>query len=360
MRSLRLRLVLLSTTAVAVVWLLTAVFTWRSALHEIEELLNHPPTTAAHMQKERAELAGEIAKHLLVPMLVALPGLALVLVVAVGFSLRPLQRLANDVARRAPDRLTPIDGTDTPREIVPLIERLNQLFGEIDRALQNERRFTADAAHELRTPLAALQAQAQVALAANDDAERRHALNQILVGCDRASHLVAQLLTLARLDAGQALTLRQLDLHPLAGEVLAELAGEAIAQGCELVLGEGAARIRGDATLLQAALRNLVGNALKHGAPGQIEISIQLQGAEAALTVSDDGRGIPAAERETVQQRFHRGTSADFHDANSGSGLGLSIVRRIVELHGGRLRLDDGPGGKGLSVSISLPLATDT
>ena len=120
MKSLRLRLVLLTTAAVAVVWLLTAIFTWRSALHEIEELLNHPPTSVSHMQEERAELAGEIAEHLLMPMLVALPGLALVLVVAVGFSLRPLRRLTDDLATRAPNRLTPIASTDTPREIAPL------------------------------------------------------------------------------------------------------------------------------------------------------------------------------------------------------------------------------------------------
>ncbi len=351
--SLRLRLVLLTTAAVAVVWLLTAFFTWRSALHEIEELLSQPPTTASHMDKERAELAGEIAEHLLVPMLYALPGLALVLVIAVGFSLRPLQRLAGEVARRAPDRLTPIDGTDTPREIVPLIQRLNALFAEIDRALENERRFTADASHELRTPLAALKAQAQVALAATDGAERRHALNQILVGCDRATHLVTQLLLLARLDAGTGQAMQELALRPLAGEVLAGAAGEAIASRCELVLADGDARVRGDAALLQAMLRNLVDNALRHGAAKQIDVAILRQGREAVLSVSDDGKGIPAAELEAVQQRFRRGASTD----SSGSGLGLSIVRRIVELHGGTLQIDVRDPAGGVSVLARLPLA---
>jgi two-component system sensor histidine kinase QseC len=364
MKSLRLRLVLLTTAAVAVVWLLTAIFTWRAALHEIEELLNHPPATAAHMQKERADLAGEIAEHLLKPMLIALPGLALVLVIAVGLSLRPLRRLSDDIAERAPERLTPIDGTEAPREILPLIERLNQLFAEIDRALQNERRFTADAAHELRTPLAALQAQAQVALAATDEATRRHALNQILAACERATRLVAQLLTLARLDAGQAPPMQELGLRALAVDVLAELAGDAIGHDCELVLGDGDAPVRGDPTLLQAALRNLVENALKHGAAHQIELSIGNDDGQAVLCVADDGRGIPAAERESVRQRFRRGASADscataaagqsLPDA-TGSGLGLSIVDRIVELHGGALSLSEGPGGRGLAVRILLP-----
>ncbi|MCE9570217.1 MAG: two-component sensor histidine kinase [Rhodocyclales bacterium] len=355
--SLRLRLVLLTTAAVAVVWLLTAVFTWRSALHEIEELLNHPPATASHMQKERAELAGEIARHLLMPTLIALPGLALVLVVAVGFSLRPLRRLGDDIAARAPDRLTPIDSTDTPREIVPLIERLNDLFAGIGRALENERRFTADASHELRTPLAALKAQAQVALAATDSAERLHALNQILVGCDRATHLLTQLLTLARLDAGTGQAMTELALRPLAEAALADAAGDAIARGCELVLADGDARVRGDAALLQSMLRNLVDNALRHGSATQIEIGIVRQGKEAILSIRDDGKGIPATEFNAVRQRFRRGAGADSH----GSGLGLSIVGRIAELHGGRMEMAPAPAGRGLVLHLRLPaLADDT
>ena len=365
MISLRLRLVLLTTAAVAVVWLVTAAFTWRSALHEIEELLNHPPATASHMREERAELAAEIAEHLLKPMLFALPGLALVLLVAVGVSLRPLRRLADDVAARAPHRLTPITDSGTPREILPLVQRLNELFAGIDRALENERRFTADASHELRTPLAALKAQAQVALAATDEAERRHALDQILVGCDRATHLLTQLLTLARLDADSGEALQPLALRPIAADVLADAAGEAIARHCELVLADGDARVRGDVALLQAMLRNLVHNALRHAAPSRVEVHIERQGNRAVLSVSDDGRGLPEAEIEAVQQRFRRGASADFSaavpggDAGEqnipGSGLGLSIVRRITELHGGSLILDHGPDGRGLVVRIHLP-----
>ena len=351
MKSLRLRLVLLTTEAVAVVWLLTAIFTWRAALHEIEELLNHPPATPAHMQKERAELAGEIAEHLLKPMLVALPGLAVVLVVAVGLALRPLRRLADDVGARGPERLAPIATAGVPREILPLIERLNTLFAGIERALENERRFTADASHELRTPLAALKAQAQVALGATGDAEREHALRQIVSGCDRASHLVAQMLTLARLDAGGGAAREVLALRPLVEQTLAGMAGEAIDKRCELALADGDARVQGDPALLQAMLRNLVDNALRHGNASQVTIAIAAGAHKAILTVSDDGRGIPADEREAVLQRFRRGASAD----SPGSGLGLSIVRRIAELHGGRLQLADGIAGRGLAVSIDLP-----
>jgi len=356
--SLRLRLVLLTTAAVAVVWLLTAIFTWRSALHEIEELLNHPPATASHMQKERAELAGEIAKHLLVPILVALPGLALVLVIAVGYSLSPLRRLSDDIAARAPERLTPIDSRDAPREIVPLIQRLNELFTGIDRALENERRFTADASHELRTPLAALRAQAQVALAAVDVAERQRALTQILAGCDRATHLVSQLLTLARLDAGTSHPMQAVALRPVAEEVLSMAAGEAIERHCDLTLRDGDAAVHGDPLLLQALLRNLVDNALRHGGGNQIEVAIARTEADVLLTVSDNGRGIAAAERELVLQRFYRSTTGDQEsDGTSGSGLGLSIVKRIIELHRGRLDIESPVTGQGVEIRVHLPLA---
>ncbi|OHC70692.1 MAG: hypothetical protein A3H93_04905 [Rhodocyclales bacterium RIFCSPLOWO2_02_FULL_63_24] len=352
--SLRTRLVGLTLLAVALVWLLTAFVTWREARHELEELLAHPPSTsAAHFAKEREEVAAEIAEQLLKPMLFALPALALLLVIAIGFALTPLRQLARDVAARAPDRLDPLPIDVLPAEVEPLVARLNSLFADIMRALENERRFTADAAHELRTPLAALKAQAQVALAAVGSEERQHALAQILVGCDRATHLVAQLLTLARLDARSADQMSLVELRPIAEEVLAASAGEAIKRGCDLILRDGDAGIRGDALLLQVLLRNLVDNALRHSGGTQIEVSIAAQGDHAVLTVSDNGRGIGQDERDHVQQRFYRSASAD----SSGSGLGLSIVKRIAELHGGTVGIHAPTSGAGVSLRVQLPLA---
>ncbi len=350
--SLRLRLVMLTTAAVAVVWLATAYFTWREALHEIEELLDHPPASVEHIAKDRRKLAGEIAEPLLKPMLYALPSLALVLALAVGLALRPLRQLTEDISTRAPDRLTPIDATQAPAEIVPLVQRLNELFAGIDRALDNERRFTADAAHELRTPLAAIKAQAQVAQASGEDAERQRALTQIVVGCDRATHLVEQLLTLARLDALHPGLHALVDLHPLAAEVLAMAAGSAIAGDCELSLDDGDARICGDAVLLQVLLRNLVDNALRHSGAAHIVVGITTADQEARLTIRDDGRGIPAEEREQVLQRFYRPAGTE----SSGSGLGLSIVQRIAALHGGRIAIEPAGDDKGFAVTIHLPL----
>jgi signal transduction histidine kinase len=360
--SLRTRLVGLTLLAVASIWLLTAFATWREARHELEELLAHPPsTTAAHLAHEREEVAGEIAGQLLKPMLFALPALAVLLVVAIGFALAPLRQLARDVAARAPNRLDPLPLASLPAEVAPLVARLNTLFADIMRALENERRFTADAAHELRTPLAALKAQAQVALASIDTTERQHALTQILVGCDRATHLVTQLLTLARLDADPPHPMQDVTLRPLAEEILAMSAGDAIERDCELVLRDGDAHVLGDAVLLQVLLRNLVDNALRHSGGTQIEVSITQHDDSAALTVSDNGRGIAADERGHVQQRFYRGAKAVAGDTamqdSSGSGLGLSIAKRIAELHGGTLTIGAPVSGNGISVLVHLPLS---
>jgi signal transduction histidine kinase len=358
--SLRMRLVGLTLLAVATVWLFTALLTWYEARHELIELLAHPPSTSsAHFAEERDEVAGEIAEQLLKPMLFALPALAILLVVAIGFALAPLRLLARDVATRAPDRLDPLPVETLPAEVKPLVARLNGLFADIMRSLENERRFTADAAHELRTPLAALRAQAQVAMASVDAAERQRALTQILAGCDRATHLVAQLLTLARLDAGTSHPMQVVALRTVAEEVLSMAAGEAIERHCDLVLRDGDAQVRGDPLLLQALLRNLVDNALRHSGGKQIEVAIGRTGKDALLTVSDNGRGIAAGERELALQRFYRSTPGDQeHDGTAGSGLGLSIVKRIIELHDGRLEIESPATGKGIELRVRLPLAS--
>jgi two-component system sensor histidine kinase QseC len=356
---LRARLVGLTVLAVALVWLLAAFATWYETRDELKELLAHPPNaTAGHLANEREEVAGEIAEQLLKPMLFALPALAVLLVVAIGFALAPLRQLARDVATRAPDRLDPLPVDSLPAEVAPLVARLNGLFADIMRALENERRFTADAAHELRTPLAALKAQAQVASASVNAAERQHALTQILAGCDRATRLVAQLLTLARLDARAPDQLQDVALRPIAEEVLAMAAGEAIDHRCDLVLRDGDAHVRADALLMQVLLRNLVDNALHHSGGTQIEVAIAQSGKDVVLSVSDNGRGIAADERERVQQRFYRSAGAvpaDHPTSADGSGLGLSIVRRIAELQGGRIDIVTGASGVGVSIQLHLP-----
>ena len=248
-----------------------------------------------------------------------------------------------------------------PAEILPLADRLNSLFADIVRTREKERNFTADAAHELRTPLAALKAQAQVAQASAQEDERQHALKKIIEGCDRATHLVAQLLTLARLDAKLEGNMEPLSLRALAEEVLAGCAGKAIETGCELELDEGDAKITGDPLLLRVLLRNLVDNALLHSGGKHVQVSIELRDASALLRVLDDGRGIPESDRKNVTQRFyrvrqinpvHRDLPDDNQHTANGTGLGLSIVARITELHRAELSIQAGADGYGTEVTV--------
>jgi two-component system sensor histidine kinase QseC len=220
-------------------------------------------------------------------------------------------------------------------------------------SLESERRFTSDAAHELRTPLAALKTQLQVAQGAGDSGERDRAIGKAITAGDRATHLVEQLLTLARLehDTWQSQA-ESIDLHGLAAQVLAESAQAATEKDIRLSLeGESGLAITGHAGLLGILLRNLVDNALRYSPP-HTEVSVRVRHAasEVVLEVQDQGPGIPPAERENALRRFHRLEDAEA----SGSGLGLSIVARIAQLHGARLALSDAPGGRGLMVKVGF------
>lgn len=305
----------------------------------------------AERTEARDELARGIAGNLLKPLLVSLPLLALMLWIAVAGSLRPLVRLTGDVARREPDNLAPLDAGTAPREVVPLIERLNNLFGRIDASLQKERRFTADAAHELRTPVAAIKAQAQVARAASSEAERTHALDNAILGCDRASHLIDQLLTLARLDTLGEEATEPCRLRSIAADVIASLAPAALNRNVQLELADGEAEVRGNPALLRILLRNLIDNAVRHTLEGtSVRIDIAAGPEQTRLSVNDNGPGIPEPELAKVSERFYRplGTTA------SGSGLGLSIVKRIAEIHAASLQLAPQKDGNGLSVTVAF------
>lgn len=306
----------------------------------------------------RHAVASELARQLLNPLALALPLLVLALTLLIRGSLAPLSRLADSIGQRSPDRLDAIPLAGTPGELRPILQRLNGLLGRIARSIEQERRFTADAAHELRTPLAAMRTHAQVAQASRDEDERRRALANVVAATDRATHLVEQLLTLARLDdAGvsdsRAAALIECDLRACAAEAVARSAPQALAKDIELVLDEGPPLpIRGQPLLLSVLLRNLLDNAVRYSSSGtQVRIVVE-NGSDGAavLTIVDQGPGIPAAQHAQVLERFYRIVGS----GESGSGLGLSIVARIAELHGARLALDSGPAGRGLAVRVSF------
>ena len=220
--------------------------------------------------------------------------------------------------------------------------------------MEHERRFTTDAAHELRTPVAALRAQAEVALAAADETQRRHALEGVIAGCDRVAHLIGQLLTLARLDpAGTVSPLGTADLAVVAREVAATHAQAALDRGLELsVEAPVAAIVAVEPALLQILLRNLVDNAVRYAAGQGHEIRIEVTAGDCPVCrVVDDGPGIPPEERARLGERFHRREGT----GEQGSGLGLSIVRRIADLCAATVAFETAPAGHGLCVTVHFP-----
>jgi two-component system sensor histidine kinase QseC len=219
--------------------------------------------------------------------------------------------------------------------------------------MDNERRLTADAAHELRTPLAALRAQAQVARGAGSDAERAHALDNVIAGCDRGAHLVDQLLTLARLEpAGFRASCDACDLRELVRGEIAGIVPAALAKAIEVELESGSAAIvSADAPLLRILLRNLLDNAVRYSPPHTtVRVRVGHRDARAFVTITDQGPGVARDERERLGQRFHRllGTQA------SGTGLGLSIAKRIAQIHDATITFDDSAEGSGLVVTVSF------
>ena len=323
-------------------------------------------------EQARGAVLNAVLRGTLWPLALALPVLALAVAWGVHVGLRPLRRLGRTLGDRAPADVTPL-GTaagarDAPAEMQPMLQALDGLFARIGTLIDGERRFTADAAHELRTPMAAIRAQAQVALGARDDAERRHALNAVLLGCDRATRLVAQLLALARVESAAAGQPQRTaggpgadlgadrpadlgaDLAAVARRTVADLAPAALARQQTLGLDAPAAcRVRADETLLGVLLRNLVDNALRYAPPGaEVRLAV---GADGLLTVEDSGPGLDAAARARLGQRFYRADTAAGQGA-AGSGLGWSIVRRIAEREQLAIEVDASPLLGGLRVRV--------
>ena len=308
----------------------------------------------AERLEARNEIIGKVAKNMLVPLAVALPALGILIWLGIRRAMRPLRLLNRQIEERAPDNLAPIELLQAPKEVAPLVGNLNRLFGRVHASIENERRFTADAAHELRTPLAALRAQAQVARGATEDAERRRALDNVIEGCDRASHLVQQLLTLARLEPESFGVQRSAcDVRSVLQRAIADLAPPAVAKGVDIVLADGPSlSVAGDGRLLEVLFRNLIDNAVRYSPSGKVvRVGAERAGESVVVTVTDEGPGVPAEEREKLGRRFHR--LMDGHAG--GSGLGLSIVKRIAQLHGGTIAFGEMAAGVGLAVRATLP-----
>ncbi|WP_287879948.1 ATP-binding protein [Acidovorax sp.] len=306
------------------------------------------------LQSVRREIVLASLTSILKPLAWALPLLALGIWWAVRGSVRPLGRLGQAVAARQPQSLAPLSTEGVPPEVLPLVTALNDLFERMARLLATEQQFTADAAHELRTPIAGIRMQAQVAQGATDTQERATALEATVQGCDRATRLVEQLLQLARLDAEPAPDSgSSTPLADVARQVAADLQATAERRQQRIVLPEPLAptvRIPLPEPLARVLLRNLLDNALRYspqGAEVRLQVSTRADG-QAQLSVEDSGPGLTPEEQARLGERFFRvlGTS------QSGSGLGWSIVRRIARLHHLQVATDRSPALGGLRVTV--------
>lgn len=312
----------------------------------------------AHAAREN--LAREIGLSLLLPAALALPLMALAVWWGIGRNLRPVETVARQVGALDAQALVALDESPAlPEEIAPLRSALNALIRRVNEAFDNERRFTADAAHELRTPLAALKVQAQVASRAQTTDSQQHALAQVIAGVDRMTHLVEQLLTLARVDPStQGAAPPPLDPLDIVTAVCEALLPQAHRQGQTLAVDAVAGcRIAITAAWLQVAVRNLLDNAVHYAGEGaRIEVRLAPDGTDCVLTVADNGPGVAPALRSQLGARFVRGEVEA-----EGCGLGLSIVARIATRSRARLELGEGlsrpDGGRGFSATLRFSAA---
>jgi two-component system sensor histidine kinase QseC len=305
-------------------------------------------------------LLRDLLKSQLLPWVVTLPLLLALIGLSVRHALRPVRALARELESRGADDLRPVEAGMLPDDLQPMLLALNRLFQRIGSALENERRLTADAAHELRTPLAALRAQWESAQVAPGDEARQRALKQVGVGIERLSHLVAQLLALAGAESLQTSSMTKDVVWPnVVGNALSDCLPLIEARGSEVEVhwpdDDPAAStakplpLLGDETLLTTLLRNLIDNALRYSPAGS---HVHVYFEPGRIVVEDEGRGMAPEQLARLGNRFHRAAG----ETESGSGLGISIVRRIAALHGLDVLFRDRaalePGKTGLRVEL--------
>lgn len=328
---------------------LTRVTADGEAWHLYTIVLQDRIVQAAQRASERSVLADESISVLVAPTAVLLGVIAVLLALALGRGLAPLSAAASDVAARSAEALHPIELGPHPRELHPLVAAVNELMARLGTALSAQRQFVADAAHELRTPIAALRLQLQLLERAGEGAPRERAMAELAQGIDRAQHLVGQLLQLSRLGPeAPPPALRPVALGELVRSCVLRFSARADAQGIDLgaeVVGEPI--VQGDPDRLTTLLDNLVDNALRHTpSGGRVDVGAR-NGGDARLQVADSGPGIPEAERARVFDRFYRGPG----QVGVGSGLGLAIVKAVADAHGAQVDLGESPAG-GLRVTV--------
>lgn len=310
----------------------------------------------AETLNKRHRLAWEIVGSIVAAELVLIAIACAAVYWGVAHGLKPLHALGHALSNRSHQDLSPLDPERAPPEVRPLVEEVNALMLRLGSTLDAQNRFVADAAHQLKTPVAGLKAQIEVAIGEDDPARVRHSLAQLYVSAERLSRIVQQLLALARNEPGAAaaVQLQALDLEAFALEICMEWVPQALRRSIDLGF-EGQDRpsvIDADPDRLRDLLNNLIDNAVRYSREGgRVTVKVRTDGDERVLSISDDGPTIPPEERERVFERFHRllGGRAE------GSGLGLAIVSEIAALHGARITLGEDHDGMGNTFTVHFP-----
>jgi two-component system sensor histidine kinase QseC len=323
---------------------------WR--IFKIHDPKSHTNYIVGERYTVRNQLLHHIALNNFYLILITLPLSALLIWFVVGWGFKSVRRITNEVSNRAPSYLEPVDIKEVPTEIRPMAEELNSLFARLHEAFEREKRFAGDAAHELRTPLAALKTQVQVALKTTDENERKSLFEKLIPSVDRIVHIMQQLLTLSRLvpEAASVYDLSEINLSKITAELIAHLVPMALEKRIEIELSAPpAVYIKGNLTGISILIRNLVDNAIRYTPEkGYVTVLLLEEPEHVILRVVDTGPGIPEELRARVFERFYRilGTNV------SGSGLGLAIVQQIAHIHQASIKLLSPAHGSGLIVEV--------
>ena len=305
----------------------------------------------AEKYEVRIDLIHHILEGIFLPQLLIIPSLALILWFAVIGGLRPLNVLSGLIRDRSPQNLEAIEVPIVPYEVSPVIDSINDLMKRVDDVLEHEKQFSNYAAHELRTPLAALKTQLQVALRTEDKQQAEEMFQDLLPAIDRMQHLVDQLMMLVRIKASENSS-ESIDLGQLCVDTLKDIVPVAISSNRKLESDTAAsAMVNGNSEMLSVLIRNLVGNALKYtNDNGRVQVSVSKQADKVVLSVMDDGIGIADKDHDNIFESFYRvaGTGVE------GCGLGLAIVKWVADMHHAGVTLSKGLDGMGVGFSVTF------
>ncbi|MBJ7538119.1 ATP-binding protein [Marinomonas transparens] len=328
-------------------------YKWRT--FTLNQKVNNVKVIVAERSDVRGEISAQIVFQTLLPEILAWPVLAILVWFAIGFGLEPLQQLAQRIKKITPTKLEPIEMSYVPEELAPVKTALNGLLVEIDVLMEREKRWIADAAHELRTPLSILRVHAQNAETAGNDIERNQSLTQLTVGVDRSTRIVSQLLALARLEHQKNLLSKKVDVLAITRSMIADILPLAWQRNIEIVMDVDDSLswyYLFEPSHIEILLQNLISNSIKFSPDRSVINVVWEQSLEAIeLKVVDNGKGVTEEERQRLSERFFRSGEVE------GAGLGLSIVKNIVEKYHGNIFYEDSVI-QGLTVRISFPILT--